>query len=82
MICSVHWDILCRRRFQRASKALAGGQHFGKPLPSDGVIDGNSVTEYQQLSRAEQFKVAKEVGTTRAMLLEVLAQLVSANSFF
>ncbi|KAL0047613.1 hypothetical protein WJX82_007762 [Trebouxia sp. C0006] len=43
-----------RRRFQRSSKSLAGGQHFGKPLPAEGIIDGTSVFDYQHLTRSQQ----------------------------
>ena len=64
------------------SKALAGGQHFGKPLPSDGVIDGRSVVDFQHLPRSKQYAAAQEIGSTRAVILDTLTQLLSVNTFF
>ena len=73
---------LCRRRFQHSAKALAGGQHFGKPLSSDGVIDGRSVLGFQHLPRSKQNAAAQEIGSTRTVVLNTLTQLVSVNTFF
>ncbi|KAL3135403.1 hypothetical protein ABBQ32_007586 [Trebouxia sp. C0010 RCD-2024] len=71
-----------RRRFQHSAKALAGGQHFGKPLMTDGVIDGRSVIDFQHLPRSKQYAVAQQLGSTRTTIVDKLAQLVSVNTFF
>ena len=81
------WAVLiflesCRRRFQHSAKALAGGQHFGKPLPSDDVIDGRSVIDFQHLPRSKQYAVAQEIGSSRTTIMDTLAQLMSVNTFF
>lgn len=78
------WNIIvfCRRRFQRSSKSLAGGQHFGKPLPAEGVIDGASIFGFQHLTRSQQAAVAKACDSKPSAILNVLIQLVNANAFF
>lgn len=82
ILAEVVFLALCRRRFQHSAKALAGGQHFGKPLSSDGVIDGRSVIDFQHLPWSKQSAVAQEIGSTRTAVLSTLAQLVSVNTFF
>ena len=74
--------MLCRRRFQRSSKSLAGGQHFGKPLPAEGIIDGTSVFDYQHLTRSQQAAVAKACDSKPSAILNGLTQLANANAFF
>ncbi|DBA84714.1 TPA: hypothetical protein ACH3X1_005967 [Trebouxia sp. C0004] len=71
-----------RRRFQRSSKSLAGGQHFGKPLPAEGIIDGTSVFDFQHLTKSQQAVVAKACDSKPSGILNVLTQLANANAFF
>ena len=75
-------ELHCRRRFQHSSKALAGGQHFGKPLPSNGVVDGKGLAAFQHLPRSVQSAVVEKIGSNREVLLGMLTVLASANSFF
>ena len=73
---------VCRRRHGKVPAALGGGRHFGKPIKSSVIIDGDLIWQYTTLARTRQAAVAAAAGTTCSNVLLQIKGLASAMTLF
>uniref|UniRef100_A0A061SGK8 Cleavage and polyadenylation specificity factor subunit 1 n=2 Tax=Tetraselmis sp. GSL018 TaxID=582737 RepID=A0A061SGK8_9CHLO len=67
-----------RRRYMQIPRDLGGGEHYGPPLSDEATVDGELLWSFQWLSAAKQDKLAAEAGTTRAEVLDCLAEIAES----
>ena len=72
----------CRRRYAATPPGLQGGRCFSKPLPLEqqGVLDGDLLSQYLLLPRAQQEGAGEAAGLERRQLLELLQGLWRAGA--
>ena len=62
--------------------ALGGGHHFGKPIKSSVIIDGDLIWQFTSLARTRQAAVAVAAGTTSEHVLQQINLLAAAITLF
>ena len=61
---------------------MGGGEHWGKPLASRTIIDGELLWQYQYLPHSQQASLAYKIGFDKNQLLALLDSLAAAISVF
>lgn len=70
----------CRNRYRKVSKAMGGGEHWGKPLGARTVIDGDLLWQFQFLPHTKQTELAYKIGFDKDQLLALLDSLAAATA--